>query len=312
MEDKVNYALVGAFVLALGAALIVAVLWLAAGIRTKTTYEPYQSVVEESVAGLTLSAPVKYLGVDVGKVSRIGIDPQNSRRVRLEFQIERGTPIKQDTEAVIKSQGLTGIGYVELSGGSAGSLPLLATADVPVPTIRSKPSLSARLEDVLTTVLANVDRTTASLNAVLDADNRAALKQTLADTAQLAHALASQQAALAAAIADAARTAQNTAQASEKLGPAIERIAAGADAVGVMAAEVGRTSAAAGRTVDAAASGVHRLGAETLPEAERMLAELTSLARSMRHLSEQTERNPSSLVFGAPQRPPGPGERARP
>ena len=33
MDDKVNYALVGAFVLLLGAALVTGVLWLAAGLR---------------------------------------------------------------------------------------------------------------------------------------------------------------------------------------------------------------------------------------------------------------------------------------
>jgi phospholipid/cholesterol/gamma-HCH transport system substrate-binding protein len=312
VEDKVNYALVGTFVLALGAALVVAVLWLAAGVNTQKKYEPYQSIIQESVAGLSIAAPVKYLGVDVGKVSEIGIDPQNSRQVRLKFLIERGTPIKQDTEAVLKSQGLTGIAFVELSGGSVGSPPLVATDKVAVPTIRSKLSLSARLEDVLTTVLANLDRTSANLNSMLDADNRAALKQTLADTAKLAHALSAQQDALGAGIADAARTARNTSLASEKLGPAIERIAASADAVEKMANAAGHASTSAGRTVDAAASGVRQLSNETLPELEQLLAESNSLASSMRRLSEQTERNPSSLLLGAPRRPPGPGEKATP
>ena len=312
MQDKVNYALVGAFVIGLGAALVVAVLWLAAGISTQKKYEPYESVIRESVAGLTVAAPVKYLGVDVGKVSGIAIDPQNSRQVRVEFLIERGTPVKQDTEAVMKSQGLTGIAYIELSGGSAGSPPLLATADVPVPLIRSKPSLSARLEDVLTTVLANLNRTSANIDAVFDAGNRAALKQTLADTASIAHTLASQQGAMRAGIADAARTAKNAARVSDRLGPAIERVAASADALARMGNDVSRTSDTTGRTVDAAASGIRQITSETLPELQGLLAELNALAVSLRSLSDQTERSPSSLIRGAPQRRPGPGERARP
>jgi len=312
MEDKVNYTFVGIFVLGLGAALVVAVLWLAAGISTQKKYEPYQSVIKESVAGLSVAAPVKYLGVDVGKVSEIAIDPQNSRQVRLKFLIERGTPIKQDTEAVMKSQGLTGIAYIELSGGSVGSAPLLATTEVPVPMIRSKPSLSARLEDVLTSVLANVNRTAANLDAVLDAGNRAALKQTLADTASLVHALAAQQGTISAGIADAARTAKNAARVSERLAPAIERIAASADALGKMGKDVSRTSDSAGHTVDAAASGVQQIGTETLPELQRLLAELNALAVSLRSLSDQTERSPSSLIRGAPPGRPGPGETVRP
>ena len=312
MEDKVNYTLVGLFVLGLGAALVVAVLWLAAGINTKKKYEPYQSVIKESVAGLSVAAPVKYLGVDVGKVSEIAIDPQNSRQVRVKFLIEHGTPIKQDTEAVMKSQGLTGIAYIELSGGSVGAPPLMATTEEPVPLIRSKPSLSARLEDVLTSVLANVNRTAANLDAVLDADNRAALKQTLADTASLVHALAAQQGTISAGIADAARTARNAARVSERLGPAIERLAASADALGKMGNDVSRTSDSAGHAVDAAASGVQQIGTETLPELQRLLAELNALSVSVRSLSDQTERNPSSLIRGAPQERPGPGEQVRP
>jgi phospholipid/cholesterol/gamma-HCH transport system substrate-binding protein len=281
-------------------------------VNTQKKYEPYQSIVRESVAGLSIAAPVKYLGVDVGKVSEIGIDPQNSRQVRLRFLIERGTPIKQDTEAVLKTPGpdrhrlrrarrrQRRFGAARPDGRDA------------VPTIRSKPSLSARLEDVLTTVLANLDRTSANLNSVLDADNRAALKQALADIATLAHTLSAQQVAIGAGIADAARTARNTSLASEKLGAAIDRIAASADAVEKMANAAGRASASAGRTVDAAASGVQQFSSETLPELDRLLAEMNALATSMRHLSEQTEHDPSSLLLGAPTRPMGPGEKARP
>ena len=65
------------------------------------------SMTEESVAGLNLNAPVKYNGVEVGKVSDIRLDPVNPEKVRLTFAIEHGTPIKADTVAVLKTQGLT-------------------------------------------------------------------------------------------------------------------------------------------------------------------------------------------------------------
>ena len=312
MEDKVNYTLVGAFVIALGAALVAGVLWLAAGASGKKRYDGYQSIVAESVSGLNIDAPVKYLGVDVGKVSEIAIDPSNSRQVRLRFLIEHGTPIKQDTEAVLKTQGLTGIAYVELSGGSEGSPPLVATVEGGIPSIVSKPSLSTRLESVLTTVLTSVDRMSSSLNSVFDADNRVALKQTLADAATLAHALAAQQDALGTGIADAARTARNTAQASARLAPAIERIAAAADAIDKMAKVATLASASAGRSVDAAASGVQQISIDTVPALEQLLGELNQLAGSLQRLSEQTGRNPNSLLLGAPARKAGPGERATP
>ena len=312
MDDKVNYALVGGFVLALGAALIAAVLWLAAGVSGKKHYVSYQSIIPESVSGLNVDAPVKYLGVDVGKVTHIAIDPQNTRQVQLLFQIEQGTPIKQDTEAMLKTQGLTGIAYVELSPGSAEAAPLVPTQAGEVPTIRSKPSLAARLENVATAVLANVDRVSNNLNGVFDDANRAALKQTLADTATLMHALAAQRQVLGAGIADAARTARRTAQASVQIDPALRRIAASAEAVQKMADAASLASAGVGRSAEAAASGVQQLRSQTLPELDALVAEMGRLAISLRRLSEQTERSPSSLLLGAPSRPAGPGEQARP
>ena len=312
MEDKVNYTLVGVFVLVLGAALVAGVLWLAVGLGGQKKVDPYASIFAESVAGLSTDAPVKFLGVDVGKVSQIQIDPQDSRQVRLRFLIERGTPIKQDSEAVLKTQGLTGIAYIEISGGSPGAAPLLPSAETPVPMILSKPSLSARLENLLGNALSGLDRMTGTLNSVFDDENRAALKQTLADMAALAHTLAAQKGTISAGIDDAARTAKRAAQASAQLDPLLARLSTAASAVDGAAQAVGRTSLTAGVAVDAAASGVQQVQRETLPDLARLMADLGRLADSLRQLSEQTERQPSSLLIGSPTRPPGPGESVAP
>ena len=312
MDDKVNYALVGAFVLALGAALVAGVLWLAAGMGGKETTNPYQAVIQESVAGLNVDAPVKYLGVDVGKVSRIWIDPQNSEQVRLRFLIERCTPIKSDSLAVLKTQGLTGIAYVELSGGSADAPPLLAGPDGVAPMIPFKLSLGARLENVLTNVLGNVDRVSNNLNAVFDSENQVALKSALADLASLTHAMAGQKDAVSAGLADAARTAKLTAQAGEQLAPTLDRIATSAQAVERMAEVANLASARAGHAADAAASSAQQLGTETLPDMARLMSGINQLSASLRRLSEQTTGSPSSLLVGKPAPRPGPGESARP
>jgi phospholipid/cholesterol/gamma-HCH transport system substrate-binding protein len=232
--------------------------------------------------------------------------------VQLLLLIERGTPVRQDTVAVLRTQGLTGIAYVELSGGSVDSPPLVATDEGGIPTIRSKPSLAMRLESELTTVLANLNRTSVSLSAALDEGNRAQLKKTLAATAELMQALAEQKQVLRTGLASAARAAGNTAQASEQLAPLLARIGGAADAVEKMAADVTRASDEVGRTVDAAGSGIGQLSAETLPELERLLAELNAAAGSLRRLSDQTERDPSSLLLGKRSLNPGPGERPKP
>jgi phospholipid/cholesterol/gamma-HCH transport system substrate-binding protein len=304
----VNYALVGAFVLVLSAALIAGVLWLASGGAWQQKYDLYFAIVDESVAGLNLNAPVKYNGVDVGKVREIRLDRDNPERVILVFGIERGTPIKEDTEAVLKTQGLTGIAYVELSGGTRDAPILRATAQGQYPVIRTKPSLSARLENVLTTVLAKLDSTSASINAILGDENQAAFRSALADIAALSRMLAARKETFDAGIASAARTFENSARATAQLGPVIERMGRSADAVEKMGNEAALASASAGKTVDSVGADVKRFTAETLPELERLLGELSVLSASVRRLSEQTERDPRGLLFGRKGVPDGPGE----
>jgi phospholipid/cholesterol/gamma-HCH transport system substrate-binding protein len=260
------------------------------------------------VAGLNLNAPVKYNGVDVGKVREIRLDPGNPGRVNLLFAIERGTPIKEDTVAVLKTQGLTGIAYVELSGGAPDSPPLRATEGSEYPVIRTKPSLSARLENVLTNVLAKLDSTSNSINSILSDENREAFKSALADIATVAHTIAARKDALDAGIANAARTFENASRATAQVGPVIDRIGRSADAIEKMGNEIARTGASAGKTVDSVGADVKRFTAETLPELERLLGELSVLTSSLRRLSEQTERDPRGFLFGRKQVPEGPGE----
>lgn len=309
METKVNYSLIGAFVLVLAAALIGIVLWLAAGGALQKKYDVYQAIEDESVAGLNLNAPVKYNGVDVGKVRSIELDHGNAGRVNLLFAIERGTPIKQDTVAVLKTQGLTGIAYVELSGGAVSSPVLQTLAGNQYPVIHTKPSLSARLENVLTDVLAKLDSTSTTINAILSEQNRTAFSSVLADMATVARTVASREKQIDASIKDASRTFQNTAQATARIGPAIDRFSRTADAVAQMGNEVATTSKSAGKTVDTVGNDVKRFTSETLPELERLMGELTVLSTSLRRVSEQTERDPRGLIFGRQKVPLGPGEK---
>ena len=312
-----NYTVVGAFVLILGGALIAVVLWLASGGTLQKKYALYLAIEDESVAGLNLNAPVKYNGVDVGKVREIRLDPDNPERVNLLFAIEHGTPIKEDTVAVLKTQGLTGIAYVELSGGARDSPLLRATAGNEYPVIRTKPSLGARLENVLTDVLAKLDSTSNNINSILSDENRSAFKSALADIAAVAHTIAARRDTLDAGIANAARTFENASRATAQVGPVIDRIGRSADAVEKMGNEVALASASAGKTVDSVGADVKSVGAdvkrftaESLPELERLLGEMSVLAASLRRLSEKIEGSPGGLLLGRRQVPPGPGEAA--
>jgi phospholipid/cholesterol/gamma-HCH transport system substrate-binding protein len=310
METKVNVGLVGAFVLAMGVALIGVVLWLASGGMWQQDTDLYLAVEDESVAGLNLNAPVKYNGVEIGKVRSISLDPHDPQRVNLLLAIVRGSPIKTDTVAVLKAQGLTGIAYVELTGGARSAPALRVLPGARYAVIATKASLSTRLENVLTRVLAKMDGSASSVDAFLSVENQRAFSSALADIAQITRIVAARGPEIDRAIGDAGSTLHSTAQSATQLRPALQSVQRAATFMERMGNSVTQTSADAGKAVTAVGVDVQRFGDQTLPELEALMAELAVLSASLRRLSEQTERAPSSLVFGNSPTLPGPGESA--
>ncbi len=300
MEDKVNFAAVGAFVLVLGMALIGGVLWLSSGESYRKEYDVYQAYMKESVAGLSLNAAVRYRGVEVGHVQQIVLAPGNVEQVQLTLAIERGTPIKVDTLAILQTYGLTGLAFVELTGGSRDSPALKAQAGEKYPVIKAGASLMMRLDSAVTALLANLNRTSENLNALMDEDNRRALKNTLADIKVLSHTLVARSAAIDSSLANAARTMENTARLSTELPQLAQRIQRSTDAFDHMANELARTGASASSTLDDTR--------ETLPEIRQMAMELRDLTASLRRFSGELEQNPNVLLYGKAAAKRGPGE----
>ena len=294
METKVNLTLVGAFTLTLGLALIATTLWLASGGLWKKQFDIYQAIENESVTGLNVNAPVRYNGVEVGRVRRIALDPEDPQRVNLFLAIEQSAPIRQDTVAVLKAQGLTGIAYLELTGGARNTPPLLALPGARYPVIATRSSLSTRLENVLTNVAAKLDSTSTNVNAMLSEKNQQAFSAVLDNlarsTAQLGPVL------------------QRMGPALDRLAPALDRVGSGAESLARMGDAVTQTSQGASVAVGSIGADAKRFGTETLPELERLLSELNVLSASLRRLSEQTESAPSGLLFRHPPVRPGPGE----
>jgi len=307
MDNKVNFAAVGAFVLVLGAALVAAALWLAAGGELHHKVDLYRAVSDESVSGLNINAPVKYRGVDVGKIKDIRLVPDNPQQVQLTFAIERGTPVKTDTVATLSTQGLTGIAYVELSGGSKGA-PALVSTDGQPPLIVTMPSLSARLELVLTRVLGSVDKTSHALDGVFTEQNKQALTAALVNIAAITQTVSDRKGSIDLALRNADRTMANAAVVSARMDATLARIDKAADSFDGMSRQVDKTAAGAGETVTAVGSDLQHLSGDVGPQLETLMNNLSTLSASLRRLTEQTERNPKSLVFGKTPVPKGPGE----
>jgi len=308
METKVNYVIVGLFALLLSVAMIAGVLWLSTGKQYNVEYDIYLAYMHESVSGLNQNAPVKYRGVAVGQVRQISLDKSNPEQVRLEFAIERGTPIKQDTIAILKSQGLTGIASIELSGGSSTSPLLVPTKREPYPVIKTAPSLLGRLDAALTGLLTNLNKTTENLNELLDEENRSALKRTLANVSTLTGTLATHKAALDKAVTHTALTMENAAKISSQMPALIERIASTTEAVEKMAKEATRVSISARKTIDGVGMDAMRFSKEGLPEMERMIVAMREMMASLQRVTDQLEQDPSILLRGKEALPRGPGE----
>jgi phospholipid/cholesterol/gamma-HCH transport system substrate-binding protein len=101
----------------------------------------------ESVSGLEPGAPVKQRGVRVGYVDRIRVDPENVEKVEVWVKVNPDTPVKKDTKAFMNIQGITGLKFIELKGGSAKSERLPPGSEIEAGTTTLQ-ELSGRASDI--------------------------------------------------------------------------------------------------------------------------------------------------------------------
>jgi phospholipid/cholesterol/gamma-HCH transport system substrate-binding protein len=162
VEREANYVAVGIFVLLMAVMGVLFVYWYSDS-RDHRDYERYEIYFDGSVSGLSEGGPVRYLGVDVGRVQRIRIDPRADNRVQVVADIDSTTPVSDRTLAQLTLQGVTGLLYIDLQQQRAGDNGRLIMAAVPserYPVIRSAhsdldqflsslPTLTARLNDLL-------------------------------------------------------------------------------------------------------------------------------------------------------------------
>jgi len=147
MYSKVNYTIVGLFVLLFGAGTVWFAFWLAK-YGLQEDFDTYRLEMKESISGLSIDSNVKLHGVDVGSVSAIYIDPQNIEIVEIFVKIKQGIPIKEDMIAHTQMFGITGLLSIEIEGGTNAAETLVPTEEY-IPLIQTKPSLLSKLSNSL-------------------------------------------------------------------------------------------------------------------------------------------------------------------
>jgi len=307
MERKVNYALVGLFVILLGAAWLVISLWLTLG-DFRTQYTTYHVYMDESVSGLYLDAPVKYRGVEIGKVRDIKLNPQVPNQVQLTLAIEYSVPIKEDTIAVLTVQGLTGIAFVDLTGGSLDAPMLTAQQGEEFPVIGSGPSFFSRLDMSGTELIANLNVLANRLGNVLDADGRQALRDLLVNFRDVTGAFANRKAELEQSVVNSANMlaqVDSTARAFEDMAA---RATATVDTVEETARKISATSDTINEYVQGSGTGIQDFTQQTLPALGSLVSELRQLTQILNGISRKLEEDPRILLFGRDLEAPGPGE----
>jgi len=326
--SKVNYALVGLFVVLFGATAVGVSFWLTIGVENKT-YDRYRVYFHESVAGLSLKAAVRYRGVQIGQVESIRLDPANPDQVDVVLNIERGTPIRRGTIATLSKQGLTGVASVELSGGGQ-SLPLEKQPGQELPVIQAGPSLVARLDDAFNNIITNVDNLSRRLERLLSDQNQTALTQTLQNLSTITGAvanrsdrirqtldhvevftgtLADRSGQLGKALDQLTTMLQGTGDLSARVRATLSDFRAGAQAVRRTADTFNQTSRDLSGLAEVGQRELRQLGQNTVPEFNSLLADANELVVVLRRLAELLEQNPRALLVGKPSGRPGPGEK---
>jgi phospholipid/cholesterol/gamma-HCH transport system substrate-binding protein len=106
---------VGLFLISGIAVVVVAVIWLGlSNYLEKGRF--FVAYFDESVQGLDKDSPVKYRGVSIGRVQRIGVAP-DERLIEVVLKIESDIKSDDNTEdfvAQLKSVGITGLMFIEI------------------------------------------------------------------------------------------------------------------------------------------------------------------------------------------------------
>jgi phospholipid/cholesterol/gamma-HCH transport system substrate-binding protein len=219
METKANTALIGAFTLLVLALAFVFIYWLARG-GEQSTNAKLNVIFEDPVTGLAVGSLVVFNGINIGTVTSLTLDPARPKAVRAVVNIQPLRLVKQDTQVTLGFQGLTGVGYVEMAGGSPDLPPIWEA--MPDPTIVA---VRSSFQDLMAGARGILSRTDSTLKTVetLVTENSDDVAQSIRDVQSFTGALAQNSDKIATLVDQVATASAGIAESSERLRGIIER-----------------------------------------------------------------------------------------
>jgi phospholipid/cholesterol/gamma-HCH transport system substrate-binding protein len=221
------------------------------------------------------------------------------------LQVRNTIEIRADAVVSIETQGLTGVSYVEISGGTQDSPLLTAAAGQKYPEIASRPSSLQEVFNNAPELLARLLVIGDRLESLLDDKNRGALAQTLVNIRDITGVFEHRTKDIDQLITDAGETMHNLADASATL----KGVAANLDRTSGKADQL---IASADNTFDhatklavdldaivqASRPGLRDLTTNGTAQLNELLSDARRLVASLNRVSTALERDPSRLLLG--------------
>ncbi|HET7755904.1 MAG TPA: MlaD family protein [Steroidobacteraceae bacterium] len=305
MEREANYAAVGAFVLIVALLGTLFVYWYS-DTREHRNYRRYEIYFTGSVSGLDKGAAVRYLGVGVGRVAEMRIDPRDSRRVEVIVDIDATTPVSEHTVAQLQLQGVTGLLYIDLSEEPSDKAPGPSVASLKYPVIRAAPSRFDVFLSSLPELVAAAGEVVERANHLLSDQNLAAVASAVRNFDKASNALPHTLHDLDALIAEL-RGASSELSASARSAHAVldavqPEVRATAQRMHTIADNLASATTQLDRVISENRQDVRSFIRDGLPEIERFAREGRAAAHDIRELSDSLRENPTQLLYQPPQR----------
>ncbi len=308
MDNKVNYTIVGGFVIALLAALILIIMWLTS-MKHDEVYNIYITNVREEVSGLSVQSPVRYNGVKVGYVSSLKLNPNDPQQVKIVMKIVEGTPITTSTIATLMSEGITGIAFIGLKALTAEAPILKARPGELYPVIPSEPSLLMKISTAVQEVTESISALSKDVRQVFDDKNRMNLSRSLANIEKITHTLAINSAEINQSLKSANSLLSDASKASKQLPGIMTQVNNTLTELNKTARSVTKAGNSVTEAMGETQVSLQGLSQQVLPSASQLLQRLNNLSGSLVKVTSEMSQNPAIIIRGKAPAKLGPGEK---